>query len=32
MSVSESEIVSERKINVELYSGWWISCETAVSN
>ena len=28
----ESEITSERKMRVELYSGWWISCETAISN
>lgn len=27
-----SDKVSERKIKVELYSGWWMSCDRAVSN
>ena len=29
---SVSAMVSERKMRVELYSGWWISWEAAVWN
>jgi hypothetical protein len=30
-AISSSEMTSERRISVELYSGWWMSCRTAAS-
>jgi len=31
-SATESSMTSDRRMSVELYSGWWISWEMACSN